>query len=216
MDPTYPGWLNAFFDALMAVGTVAVAVLAIWGERLRAHIVPLKLAIQPHNLTGTLTRFTNGHPVYYYHLKVVNESRLRPGKDCRTLLVGVARKGQDGSFTPELMPVPLQFQWAPAEFTPPQVTIARYQVLDLGRIMKPALGQGPPPVFEPTLYTMPFDFKGLVRPGECVRYSLEIEADDYLSESPVVVEVSWKDGWSNDPAKMATNLTISIVPPAAP
>lgn len=215
LDQTYPGWLNAVFDGLTAVGTIGVAVLAIWGEQLRSRFVPLSLLLTSHNLAGTLTKTAGGRPVYYYHLKVVNQTRVRAAKGCRVMLVGLHRRAADGAFHPEPLPVPLQFVWSPAAFTPTQLTVQRDQVVDFGFVLAPSQFQGPPPVYEPALYVTPNDFRGRVGPGEAIRYLIEIEAEDFVSEAPQVFEVSWQNGWSDQPAVMAGNLTIHEVSRAA-
>lgn len=59
----------------------------------------------------------------------------------------------------------------------------------------------------------PNDFPGLVRKGESVRYSLEIEADNFSSAVPYVFEVSWDGEWYDDSEAMAKHLTIRQVSP---
>jgi hypothetical protein len=211
---SYPSWLNATFDGVMAVGTIAVAILAIWGERLRSFFVPLRLTIRGHNLTGVLTHIGTGQAAYYYHLKVVNEKRIRAAKSCRLMLVGAHRQTAQGTYAPVSLPVPLQFVWAPAGFTPTLATVERDQTVDFGFVLAPA--QNNAPVFQPALYIIPNDFDGLVRPGQTVRYSLDIEAEGFVSETSYVYEVSWEGGWSDEPSTMAQSLKIrEVIPPAA-
>ena len=44
--------LKLTIDSLVAAGTLAVAVMAIFGEKVRACLAPLKLRIEAHNLHG--------------------------------------------------------------------------------------------------------------------------------------------------------------------
>jgi hypothetical protein len=49
--PTFfQGWeASTVWEAVEAIGTVTVAILAIWGNGIRAFLSPPKLEIQPHN-----------------------------------------------------------------------------------------------------------------------------------------------------------------------
>jgi hypothetical protein len=197
-------------NAFTAVGTVAVAVLAIWGDWLKAKLVPIKLRIEPHNTRGTLTIFNTLQPVIYYHLRVVNERPWMSARNCRVMLRALARRGPDLTFRPEPLPVPFQFRWAPFESTPAFVTIQKQQVLDFGFIIQPAQ-PGDVTQFIPALYSYPNDFRGFVGPGEAVRYSLEVEADDFSSPSYLVIEVAWDGRWTPDLDKMSQSLVVSEV-----
>jgi hypothetical protein len=44
-------------DGAVAVGTLLLAAVAIWGDWLRSWLAPAKLAICPHNLRGAPTLF---------------------------------------------------------------------------------------------------------------------------------------------------------------
>src|SRR5437868_15174480 len=109
-------------DSATAFGTVAVAILAIWGERVRSWLAPPRLEIEPHNnlrgdpnvlTTQTGQRVGRG---MYYHLKVVNKKPWLPVKNCRVVLKGISRRGPDGIFHPSPLVVPSQLVWAPASF----------------------------------------------------------------------------------------------------
>lgn len=195
------GWA-LLIQALIALGTIAVAIIAIWGDFIRSKFAPPKLAIQPHNLRGTVTRYTNGPRVLYYHLKLFN---LRPWlscKNCRVLLKAIYRRGPDNQFSPLSVPVPPQFVWAPAEFTPTVITITREHIIDFG-----ALAEGSDS-FRPVLYFYPNDFQGFVHANEAVRYSLEILADGYASARYQVFEVAWDGNWTDNLDDMSRSLTI--------
>ena len=60
-------------EGFTAFGTVAVAVLAIWGDWVRSILAPLKLTIIKHNFSGDQTTFTPPERppvrVMFYHLK---------------------------------------------------------------------------------------------------------------------------------------------------
>jgi hypothetical protein len=190
-------------DGLVAFGTIAVAILAIWGDWFRAKFAPSKLVMLLHNKNGEPTMFGQTRAMYY-HLKVVNRRLWLPGKDCRVLLKGLSRRGPDGMFNPISLPVPLQYIWAPAEFTAPVVTVVKEQIVDFGVVREGGNR------FVPTLYTTPTSFSGHVGPNEAVRYHLEIEAVNFSSQRQIF-EVAWDGVWSHEPSTMAQHLVIKEV-----
>ena len=56
--------LDAITNTAIAIGTIAVAVIAIWGEQIRSWLVPPKLSLVAHNLRGDPNVLTaDGKPV---------------------------------------------------------------------------------------------------------------------------------------------------------
>lgn len=197
-------------EGFTAFGTVAVAVLAIWGDWVRSILAPLKLTIIEHNFSGDPTTFTPPGRlpvrVMFYHLRVINQRRWLSAENCRVMLKGFSRRDLSGIFQPVPKPVPFQFLWAPAELTPPSITLLREQVLDLGYIAENDAR------FIPRLYGIPNNFQGFVGPNEAVRFQIQIEAVNF-SSSIYVVEVAWDGQWSYVPATMRQHLPIRIIPP---
>jgi len=192
-DPACINWMT-FWTALAAVGTILVAISAVYGDLLRAKLIGPKLKIIPYNLRGdptTVTEYdpstkkpTKSYTAYYYHLKAVNSRRFIPAKNCRVMLRQLHRLGPDREFHPEVMIVHYQYVWAPAEWAPVFQTVADEAVLDFGRISQGDL-------FRPTLYAWGFNFKGFVNPGDSVRFSLQIVADNYVSPRMQIFQVDW-------------------------
>ncbi len=195
------GW-SLFVQVIIAIGTLSVAILAIWGDWFRAKLAPPKLSIQAHNLRGTVTRFTNGPRVIYYYLKLVNLRSWVSAKNCRVLLRSIYRQGPNQQFSQALLPVPAQFVWAPAELTPAVITLTKEQVIDFGCLEEDDQH------FRPVLYSYPNNFQGFVGANEAVRYCLEIVADGYDSKKYQVFEVAWDGKWSDNLDKMSESLTI--------
>jgi hypothetical protein len=194
---------KAVIDALVAFGTVMVAVLAIWGEWFRSKLAPLKLVILLHNEQGQPTTLGQVRTMYY-HLRVVNRRPWRAGRDCRVILKGMTKRGPDGIFHSIPLPVPVQFIWAPAEFAGPTVNLVKEQIVDFGRVREDEKR------FAPLLYTTPSSFSGDVGPNEAIRFQIEVEAIDFSSERQVF-EVAWDGVWSYEPSAMAQHLRIREV-----
>jgi len=207
-------WMDTFINSLVAIGTLAVAVLAIWGARIRSVLAPPLLVLEPHNLSGDPTELRGpsvppgqGTRVLYYHLKVVNKRSWLPVENCSVFLQGISRKGPDDLFHPVQMHVPLQYVWAPAEITPPTVTLTKEQILDFGRM---AEGEN---MFVPVLYSYSNNFQGFVRSGEVLRYLLEIRGSNFSSRRYQVFEVAWDGQWRYIPNEMEQHLRIREITP---
>lgn len=186
-------------------GTIFVAIVAIWGDWFRAKLAPPKLEIQPHNIRGRLTYFSNGKRGIFYHLKVTNLRHWFGIKNCRVMLCQLHRRASDGQFKRVPLPVPQQYIWSPAEFTPVLQTVHREAVFDLGYIEEGG------DTFTSRLYSVPNDFEGFVGPNEAVRFSMEVVADKYISEIYQVFEVAWNGKWSEKLDEMENNLTIKEI-----
>ena len=194
-------------EALVAAGTIAVAILAIWGEWFRSRLAPPKLTIRPHTLQGDPTRTSEGKPVMYYHLKVVNQRPWLAVTNCRVLLMGLSRRGPDGLFHSVPMAVPLQFVWAPAETTPTVITLVKEHILDFGLLMKDGTR------FVPALYSYSNNFQGYIHANEAVRFHVGIDATNFASSRYQVFEVAWDGSWSYVPSEMSQHLRFREVPP---
>ena len=197
-----PDLYSIILSTFIAIGTVAVAILAIWGDLIRSKLVPPKLSIQAHNIRGTVTRFTGGPRVIYYHLRVVNSRPWSVARNCRIILRALYRRFPDQQFRPVPLPVPSQYVWAPAEFTPPVIALSTQQILDFGRVVEGG------DIFEPVLYITPNNFQGFVARNEAVRYALEISADGYVAKQYQVFEVAWNGLWTDNLDQMEQNLVI--------
>jgi hypothetical protein len=198
-----PSTLKLIIDAAAAIGTVAVAVLAIWGDWFRSVLAPARLVIMPHTLQGDpTTNSVDGSRLMYYHLRVVNERRWLAATNCRVLLRGLSRRGPDNIFHPVNMAVPLYFVWAPAEITPPVITLVNEQILDFGYVTENGTR------FVPTLYSYSNNFQGFVGPNEAVRFHIAIEATNFSSLQNQVFEVAWDGVWSHEREAMAQHLRI--------
>ena len=200
-----PEVINAIINSFTAIGTIAVAILAIWGDSIRARFVGPKLSIVSHNLRGSVIPLTNGPRSIFYHLKVVNARSTVSAKNCRVLLKKIWRKAPNGAFQEATLTVPLTFFWAPSEITPPYITLVKEQIIDFGILIE---GQDN---FRPVLISITNNFQGLVRANEVVRFGLEIVSDNFVSPHLQIFEVAWNGKWSDNLDLMAQNLQIQEV-----
>jgi hypothetical protein len=195
---------NTIINSLIAVGTLFVAVLAIWGDYFRSKLAGPRLSIVPHNLRGSLMRLSDGKGVIFYNLKVINTRHWVSATNCRVMLKTMWRRDAEGIFREVHLACPLIFVWSPSEITPAYVTLNDEQVLDLGRIEQGS------DRFLPHLHLYTGNFDGYVRANEAVRYGLKIESDNFISPLQVF-EVAWNGEWNEDLEKMSHNLHIKKV-----
>jgi hypothetical protein len=205
MGDTGPSTTEIVIQVAIAVGTLAVAVLAIWGEWFRAKLAPPKLKIVPHTPEGSLTRFTDGPRVYFYHLRVVNDRPWAVAKNCRVFLRALYKRCPDQQFHPLPFAVPLQYVWSPAETTPTVLNISKDQVLDFGRLPEDA------DRFTPVLYSYSNNFQGYLGAGEAIRYALEVVGDGFGWRRYQVFEVAWDGQWYDSKEEMSRHLVIKEV-----
>lgn len=187
------------------VGTLLVAIIAIWGNYFKSIFVPPILKIVGQNLKGELTLIGDSNfqnKVIYYHLKVINDRSWSTAKNCKVLLTEVHLRLPNGQF----QRIPLNsypsFRWTPAEITRETLDISHEQIFDFGRIIENGSR------FEPILTLYPNNFNGFVSSNNVVRYSLKIVAEGYAAKKTQVFEVAWNGGWSENIEIMSQNLTI--------
>lgn len=193
---------NLFIQLLTAIGTIAVVIIAIWGDWIKMKLTPPSLKIIVLNTRGELTNFSNGVRVIYYHLKVVNSRPWSIAKNCKVLLKAISKELPSGEFQNQPLNTNPSFIWTPAEITPQAINLAREQAFDFGFLQEN--GQD----FRPVLNITPNNFQGFVRANQKIRFSLQVYADNYISEKYQVFEVAWNGNWSDNMDTMAQNLTI--------
>jgi hypothetical protein len=98
-----PAWVSEVGVAATVIGVatgVAVAILAIWGERVRAAFLKPKLRLRLRGDKGEL--FAGGlsdpsvEPGRYYHLLVTNEARFPAAHEVVVFLTRLEKRGPDG------------------------------------------------------------------------------------------------------------------------
>lgn len=196
--------IQIIIDALVAIGTIAVAVLAIWGEWFREKLgMRPKLQLRVRDTKGTLTARGDGRRVIYYHLVVENRRPWALATGVQVMITQIWRQAAGGNFKAEDLAARLPLTWQFPQFNPVSPNIRESKICDLGLIVE---GDEQ---FRPSLYIHPNNFKGYVRADDAVRFGLEVRADNFTSKSPHIVEVSWDGQWTSDLDEMSIHLDIS-------
>jgi len=196
--------LVAGAQVFAAVGTVSVAVLAIWGDWFRSKLAAPRLELKLRDRRGNLTSRGNGTATVFYHLVVNNHRHWAPATHVRVLLTRYEKRLPDGTYFPEPLVAPLQLTWAFPQFHELLPTIAKTDTCDLG-----FLDQGAAQ-FRLSLYISPNNFSGFLRSGEAMRVHLVARADN-AETAPLVVEIAWNGQWSQDMDQLQRHLVVREV-----
>lgn len=159
----------SFWNAWTAIGTVAVAIVAVWKERL----VP-----EPNLILGFANRDGARVPLMvpgrgmliscYYHLRVRNLRQGILAKNVRVLIRRIQFLDPQPAVR-ELHP-PRQLAWAPAELEELSPSFLHERTLDAVRVLRDHA--------EITLIGMPFSGDHIITWGRNVVISLEVVADN--------------------------------------
>ena len=154
----YECW-SLIIQGAVAVGTLLVAITAIWGDLIRSWWSGPKLRVLIHDAKGELNRQNDGRLVRYYHLRVANDREWAPARNVRVLLTKVFQPAADGHWVDRSFSGPLQLTWQFAQFRPRFLFIGPDEICDLGSIIH---GER----FAMSPYEMPNNFTGFVLSGE--------------------------------------------------
>jgi len=188
-----------------AIGTVLVAVLAIWGDFFRYKLAGPQLELSLNDASGDLTPRTNGAQTYFFHLKVRNRRLWSPAKDVRVLLERIARRGPDGSFFAEPLVYPLPLAWTPSELGDFQRTIADTETCDLGFLDQK------PEAFRLSVIIAPGNFKGYVLADSAIHVRIVASGQNATSSKPLFLEIAWDGHWIADREEMRKHLVVKEI-----
>ena len=200
--------LDQAIQLAVAVGTLVVAVVAIWGKRIEFLLgLGPKLILTLHDPQGELmpVSFSDGRSTLarYYHLRVTNKHRWAQGNNVRVVITDLARPAADGRFVSQPLSGPLQLMWRFANFHPLYSTVGPYDICDLGHLQR---GEK----FMLTPLFSPSNFTTTVEANQKMRVEVKAIADNAESE-PLCIEVSWDGQWSDDTLEMAKHLVVKEV-----
>ena len=190
---------NLTVQIFVALGTISVAVLAIWGDWIRFKLAGPKLRIALLDATGTVTVRSDGKKGRYYKLLVLNDRKWSPARNVRVVLKSIFKPAADGTLTPQPMSGPLQLKW--------QWIVPQYPSLGAGEEICTFanLVQGEQFVLSP--YIVPNNFVGFLKANERMLIEVVVVSDTAESES-LFLDLSWNGQWSEDTTAMLNNVVI--------
>jgi len=199
---TYEIW-SLIIQGLLGIGTLLLAVLAIWGGLFRSWWSGPKLKVLLHNPLGELMNLNDGRPVRHYHLRVVNGRKWAPANNVRVLLTKIFQPTEDGRLVDRSFSGPLQLTWQFPQFHAQYSFIGTDDISDLGCIIK---GDR----FVITPYITPNNFTGFVSPNQRIKLEVVAVADNGQSD-PILIEITWDGAWNDDNEEMGRHLVVKEV-----
>jgi hypothetical protein len=199
----YQLW-SLIIQAITGLLLAAVIMIALFGPSIRQKLFPARIDIDILDNNGELTILDNGHRVIYYHLRVINSSKIIV-KNCRVFLTKIEKLNLNGEFIDMPFSVPPRYIWSPSESSPEGVDIVTERIADFGYVIDSSTD------FKPTVTPILNSFKGNLKHNETFRYFIEIIAENYRSKKHVVIEVTWDGIWPNDLSEMCEHLKISTL-----
>jgi len=198
--------LDTWASVFTAIGTVAVAVMAIWGDWIRALLVGPRLTLTLRNGGHVVARNdeTNQWHAIFYHMNVANQRSWSPARKVQVLVTGIAKQRPDGSFFAENV-LPLQLTWINPELGVERFpTVASPSICDLGYLDEREH------VFRLRTYASSPTYPGSISGGEAMRVTLVASAENGNS-SQVTVEISWDGTWVSDENAIQKHLVVKEV-----
>ena len=188
---------------IVAFGTIAVAIVAVWGDFIRSVLASPKLRVSLYNRKGEPTKYGDGRNVRYYHLVVKNDRAWAPAKNVLVHITLLERPGPDGEWQPAMYSGQVPLIWQFGDYYSGLPAIGRERICDLGRIPE---GGG----FELKTQFRPNNFDCSVKGNQSTRVHLQAVSDNGHS-NVLVLEIAWDGKWNLGSKEMATHLIIKEV-----
>ena len=184
----------------LAVATMVLAVVAIWGHIIRNLWLGPRLRVGLKNPRGEVSTFSDGVVSRYYHLRVWNERRAAPAHNVRVVIRGLYRASADGTMALTPLSGALQLTWQFQGWNPQFQTIGAESTCDLGFLRR---GED----FQLSTAFRQISFDPTVRPGNKVIVVLMALSDEGESIE-LRLEIAWDGVWSEDSEELARHMVV--------
>jgi hypothetical protein len=175
---------------VLAAGTIAVAIVALWGHIIRARWFGPKLRLALKNPKGEASMFSDGVVSRYYHLRVWNDRRASAAHNVRVVIKTLYRPSADGTMSQAPLSGPLQLSWQFQGSNPQFQTIGAESTCDLG-----FLRQGEPFRLSTLFHHISFDPTVVERQKAIVAL---VALSDEGESNELKLEIAWDGIWSED------------------
>jgi len=198
-------WVVDIAQVFIAMGTLMVAVVAIWGDWFRDKFAPPKLNVELRETKGNLTWYTDGTPTYYWHLRVKNSRTWSPARGVQVKIIEVKRQAEDNQFHQVDLPASVQLrQPFPSSPINSDSVIYTEKLWDFGEL-KNGFDR-----FVFTISPRPNNWKGDVMSGDAVQVKVIAVAGNHRSK-PYYVQITWDGLWADDPDELDQHLVVQEV-----
>jgi hypothetical protein len=192
-------------NLLVAIGTLLIAILAIWGERIKYRCVGPKLSVTLVDPRGEQVDISSSpnSPKWarYYHLRVANKRRWAPANNVRVVITQILKPSQDGELANSTLSGPLQLRWQFADLS--YRTVGPEVICDLGHLIRDQK-------FSLTPYHWASNFEGSLQPNQSMLVVVQAVADNAES-NPLCISITWDGIWTDDTDEMQTHLIVREV-----
>jgi hypothetical protein len=207
-------WWNWWVNLAVAIGTLLTVAVALFGETIRALLLPPRLRLKLLRQGGERTTLTHRNlgvvetidEVRYYHLHIWNERRWSQAKEVQVYLTRLEEPGPDGDLQIVWFGnVPMR--WRDQEFVPILRTIGAVADCDLCRVGR-RTGLSLMPLI------MPNSLEPFAHRNQRCRLVASLQARSNQADSDVVrIEISWDGLWEEGDTEMQRHLVIKELQP---
>lgn len=204
--------MQTFITGLAAVGTWVAIVVALFGDKLRSKLLPLRLEIELVDKRGEITdqhrasRNEHGQATTrvararYYYVVVRNRARIPVAHEVQVMIMSLEVEGPDGR--PQIAGGgPLPLGWKHPQLYPLGRTVGDDAIADFFYVL-----EGKPLEF--ILPLVPNNFPHKQAPPFKIWVTLQARAIEGTSK-PLRLEIAWNGKWTEGAAEMANNLTFN-------
>ena len=185
---------------ILAGGTIALAVVALWGHIIRVRWLGQRLRIALKNAKGEVSMFNDGVVSRYYHLRVWNERLASPAHNVRVVIKSLYRPMADGTMSLTPLSGPLQLAWQFQGSNPQFQTLGAESTCDLGYLRK---GEH----FQLSTLFHHISFDPTIKKGQKAIVGV-IALSDEGESNELKLEIAWNGSWSDDSDEMVKHLVI--------
>lgn len=142
--------------------------------------------------------------VWFIHLRVVSGKTQRVER-ARVLLERMEIRQSDGSFAEHAIPAPMDFVWTPSELNELLPDFVGEKVFDFVTLQQRAEEVS----LRPCVRVRYASVDPRLNHDATVRYHIRVEAANARNTARAFVDVKWDGVWTDDPARLASRLSVS-------
>ena len=184
------------------LATLAVVILAIWGQRIRQLWTKPQLKIE---LMEPSLNTANGQKTWYYLLRISNDRQSAPASNVRVHLEQVYKKGPEGSWQKQHFSGPTQVLWRWHTSRPQYAKIGPEDASPFGCLSEKSNA------FELQLYWCPNNLSPRIHSNDPTRLEFKAVSDTAESRT-ITVQVAWDGEWAEGGAEMPNHLVVQEIP----
>ena len=188
---------------ILAVGTIALAIVALWGHIIRSRWLGPRLCISLRSENGERSEFGDGVMSRYYHIRVFNRRRSAPAHNVRIVLKSLFRPMANGEMSPTALSGPLQMAWQFQGSNPQFQTIGAESVCDLGYLRQDS-------DFTLSMLYHHFSFTPTVSANQRIIATF-VALSDETESNELRIEIAWDGLWNEDSDEMRQHLVVRAI-----